>query len=676
MSSTRRPRHKNPNRPGQRDLRAADSPFAAGVLRLAADTADTTGSRLARLNSLLAALDQGIAFVTPEGVIVEINDRYLAWLDQSRDAVLGQHLAALNLETEDYQAEAFLKLFRRGVAHAPVSFSSRLGQRDVTVKLQPVLEQGAFTGLIISIIDVTPLVETRLSVEREKSFLEQVITIAGAAICIVNRDDVVVTINDEFIAITGYNRDQALGQRRSELLRETLSPVAAPDDGAVQKRQGHIITRDGRRLTILKNAAPIRDDQGSITGRIESFVDVSDLIRARVEAEEASRLKSAFLANMSHEIRTPLNAIMGLSQLLLKTDLAPEQHECVETMRSAGEGLLVILNDILDFSRIEVGRLEIRPAPMDIDRLLEEVRRVMVPAANERGLTLAIERDPRLPRVLVCDPLRLKQILLNLLSNAIKFTARGRVILSATRLRAQLREDGPVLTQFRVRDTGQGIPEEQLERIFEPFAQADDSISRNHGGTGLGLSISDRMVRLLGGTGLEVASQVGRGSAFYFTLKLQEPEGGAAVQPTELPLPPAADFGGLRVLVAEDNPFNRFLLKKILEKLGVGHTAFAGDGPEALRMILEVHKTKAPYHVVFMDLRMPGLDGVEVTRRVRQAGVDTPIVALTAQAVGDDDIRCREAGMSAYFSKPYRINDLETVLISLVSETGPEGNHA
>lgn len=675
MSFTRRPRTARPNRPGRLPPQRRQPFPAVGPAACAPGPVDGDG-RLARLTSIIAALDQAIAFVTPAGVIAEINDRYLIWLGRSRQDVLRQNLSVLGLDTEDYQAQAFLDLFRRGAAQSPVSFGSRVGARDVTVKLQPVIEAEVFTGLIVSLIDVTPLVEARLGVEREKSFLEQVITIAGAAICIVNRDDVVVTINDEFTAITGFTRDQALGRHRAELLRESPpSPCPAQaTDAAVQKRQSSILTRAGRRLTILKNAAPILDCQDRTTGGIESFVDVSDLIRAQLQAEEASRMKSAFLANMSHEIRTPLNAIMGLAQLLLTADLAPDQREYVETMRSAGEGLLVILNDILDFSRIEIGRLEIRPAPLDIDRLLEEVRRVMAQAANERGLTLAIERDPALPRVLVCDPVRLKQILLNLLSNAIKFTSRGRVALSVARVKppaaAQAAEDTRVWTQFRVKDTGPGIPEHLRERIFEPFVQTEDGLVQNPGGTGLGLSISNRLARLLGGAGLEVTSLPGRGSTFFFTLPLPEPVSVAA-HPVDLPLPPSADFGGLNVLVAEDNSLNRFLLQKILEKLGVGHTDFVGDGNEAVHRVLAAAAGGVPYHVVFMDLRMPGLDGLEAARQVRQAGIDTPIVALTAQAAEDDAVRCRQAGMSAYFSKPYRINDLEAVLADLASGKTP-----
>ncbi|HML55250.1 MAG TPA: ATP-binding protein [Solidesulfovibrio magneticus] len=661
MSFTRRP---SPNRPSRPSRRAAS--FSAARPVRAGQNA-TSDNRLARLTSIIAALDQAIAFVAPSGVIAEINDRYLAWLGRSRAEVLGANLEVLGLETEDYQAAAFLDLFRRGVASTPVSFENRIGERDVTVKLQPVIEDGAFTGLIVSLIDVTPLVEARLGVEREKRFLEQVITIAGAAICIVNRDDVVVTINDEFTAITGFSRDQALGRPRSQLLRESPpSPCPArPADAAVQKRQSTIVARGGKRLTILKNAAPILDAGGRSTGGIESFVDVSDLIRAQVQAEEASRMKSAFLANMSHEIRTPLNAIMGLSQLLLGANLPPQQRECVETMRAAGEGLLVILNDILDFSRIEMGRLEIRPAPMDIDRLLEEVRRVMAQAADQQGLTLVIERDPSLPRLVLCDPVRLKQILLNLLSNAIKFTPSGRVTLSARRATANLGHDGPPRVTFAVRDTGPGITPEVRERIFEPFVQTEDAVARNPGGTGLGLSISNRLVGLLGGSGLELDTNPGRGSVFSFTLALPEPQ--AAHSRPDLPLPSAADFGGLRALVAEDNPYNRFLLQKILQKLGVGQADFASDGQEAVRLVLAARDADAPYHVVFMDVRMPILDGLEAARRLREHGVTTPIIALTAQATEDDDAQCRQAGMNAYFSKPYRINDLEAVLAEIAA---------
>lgn len=636
-------------------------------------SANGLAGRYARLASIMSALDQGIAFVSPDGTVLEVNDRYLALCHRERMVILGHHLSALGLETEDYQATAFLDLFRRGVAHAPVSFNQRLGNRDVTVKLQPVKEGDRFAGLIVSVIDVTALVEARVSVEREKSFLEQVITIAGAAICIVNREDVVVTINDEFTAITGYDRDQALGRQRQSLLRESppsLCPAGAPAGSAVQKRQSQIMTHDRRRLTILKNAAPILDATGEPMGGIESFVDVTDLIRARLEAEQTSRLKSAFLANMSHEIRTPLNAIMGLSQLLARTDLDEEQRESVETMQAAGEDLLVILNDVLDFSRIESGRMEVRPAPVNLEHLLETLRRVMTPAVRDKGLTLEIDIDPALPPYLIVDPVRLKQVLLNLLQNAIKFTERGLIHVSVSAQRAPDRSHAPIPVRFLVRDTGAGIPPSMLEHIFEPFVQVGNTLNTPHSGTGLGLSIADRLVRLLGASGLEVTSEEGLGSSFYFTVHLLEPEAPVRAAAEAHLRPLGRSFSRLRALVAEDNPFNRFLLRKILEKIGLPAPDFADDGLKALDMILSRNAAGAPFDVVFMDVRMPGMDGLEACRRVRDAGIDTPIVALTAQASDDDAARCREVGMTAYFSKPYRINDLENVLRGFLPGNG------
>jgi two-component system, sensor histidine kinase len=664
MSSRRRPR---PARPDARNQFVAHTGRSLPASR--AEPVGDLADRCFRLASIMAALDQGIAFVDPGGRILEVNDRYLGLIGRSRSEVLGQGLAELGLESEDYQPSVFLALFRRGVAHAPVSFNQRLAEHDVTVKLQPVREADLFLGLIVSLIDVTPLVEARLSVEREKGYLEQVITIAGAAICIVNRDDVVVTINDEFTAITGYGRDQALGRARLELLRErppSPCPSLALAEDAARKRESLIVTRDGRHRTILKNMAPIRDESGEPTGGIESFVDITDLIRARLAAEEASRLKSVFLANMSHEIRTPLNAIMGLAQLLLRTTLAGEQRECLETIHAAGQDLLVVLNDVLDFSRIESGQLTIRPVPVDMVQLAEELRRTMFPAVRDKNLSLEIDRDPDLPRHLVCDPVRLKQILLNLLQNAVKFTDKGGVTLSLRCQRPTCKAQAPVSVRFLVQDTGCGIPQAMRERIFEPFVQAGDHVARHHGGTGLGLSIANRLVQLLGGTGLELATREGRGSVFSFSLRLNQPDLQTRVRSIVEPNDKKQGFSSLCVLVAEDNPFNRFLLQKILEKLGVPSPDLATDGQEAVDMILARQAVGQAYHVVFMDLRMPGLDGLEATRRIRAAGVETPIVALTAQAALDDAECCRQAGMTTYFPKPYRISDLEAVLTDVL----------
>ncbi|NMC48228.1 MAG: response regulator [Desulfovibrio sp.] len=636
---------------------------------------DGADERLARLTSMIEALDERIAYVDAGGVVREINRRFLDFLALPVKEVVGRELAVLGLDTEDCQTSAFFELFGKGALTSPVTVNQRLEAADVVIRIQPVFAPGqgrqAFQGVILSVIDVTPLVEAKRSVEREKAFLEQVLDIAGAAICIVNLDGLITTVNAEFTAITGYARDMALGRPRHELLGEETLPAAGGPASA--KHECRIRTADGKEITILRNAAPLRDGRGEPVGSIESFVDISEIVRARTDAEQASRMKSMFLANMSHEIRTPLNALIGIPQLLARTELTPEQHEYVETMRATGSALLAIVNDILDISKVEAGRMEIVSGPVDLPRLLAEAVHLMSGPATEKGLALTWSLDPDLPLILETDPFRLRQILLNLLSNAVKFTDSGQVSLAA-----KLSPD-ETCVRFQVTDTGPGIAQDNAKNIFEPFFQADGSVTRRYGGTGLGLSISRRLAILLGAPDLVLESQPGRGSTFFFELPLHStsPHAAASLQDAdghgeERPPEEAArgDFSALRVLVAEDNDFNRFLLGKILDKFGVCETAFAADGEGAVEMVLERAAAGRPFDVLFIDLRMPGLDGISATRRLRRAGIAIPVAALTAQVTEQDAARCREAGMDYFFPKPYRVPDIEKVLTQVAAAGG------
>ncbi len=652
-------------RPGQHRPSGDDSDPQPGEGFPFPQTRDRADERLARLTSMMEALDERIAYVDAGGVVREINRRFLDFLDLPAEAVVDRELAVLGLDTEDCQTSAFFELFRKGALTSPVTVNQRLDAADVAIRIQPVLGPGqgreAFGGVIVSVIDVTPLVEAKRSVEREKAFLEQVLDIAGAAICIVNIDGLITTVNAEFTAITGYDRDTALGRPRHELLGEEALPAAS-------KHECRLRTAAGNEITILRNAAPLRDARGDPVGSIESFVDISEIAQARTDAEQASRMKSMFLANMSHEIRTPLNALIGIPQLLARTELTPEQHEYVETMRATGSALLAIVNDILDISKIEAGRMEIVSGPVDMARLLAEVVHLMSGPATEKGLALTWSLDPDLPLVLETDPFRLRQILLNLLSNAVKFTDAGQVSLEA---RLSPDETG---VRFQVTDSGPGIARDDAEHVFEPFYQADGSVTRRHGGTGLGLSISRRLATLLGAPGLVLESAPGQGSTFFFDLPLRpataEPGGAAPDAAGDEPAArqaTRADLAALRVLVAEDNDFNRFLLGKILDRLGVCETAFAADGEGAVEMVLERTASGQPFDVLFIDLRMPGLDGASAARRLRRAGIATPVVALTAQAMERDAALCREAGMNYYFPKPYRLQDIERVLAEVAA---------
>ncbi len=631
-------------------------------------------ARCGRLESMIMSMDQGLAFVDAAGIVAEINGRCLEFLGLSRETVFGKPYAVLGLDTEEYQTSAIIDLFARGATHAPVSFNARLRDADVSVTIQPVLNGASFGGVVVSLMDVTPLVEARLAVEREKTFLEQIIAIAGAAIVIVNRDGVIVNVNEEFTRITGYSREETLGRKRGTILDDEPGGRFAPGE-RISKQERVIHSRSGEAVAILKNAAPLFDAFGLPVGGIESFVDVTELISAGKKAEEANRLKSVFLANMSHEIRTPLNALLGLPQLLERTPLTGEQREFLDAMRSAGKSLLVIVNDILDFSKIEAGRMAIVRRPVNLRTLFEDIRRLMSGAAEEKGLAFTVSLDPGLPVLVETDDLRLRQILVNLLSNAIKFTAEGGVDMRAQRIGGENAPGGECLARFLVTDSGMGVPLNLRERIFESFTQADEDVSRHHGGTGLGLSISRRLAALLGGGPIAVDDAPGGGSVFSFDLPLRVlAPGTAAFDAAPQCEPPRgqADFSDLSALVAEDNAFNRFLLRKVLEQFGVTDVIFADNGLTAVERTLEAMGEGRRLDVIFMDLRMPGLDGLEAARKIREAGSDTPIVALTAQALNEAGRNCLEAGMDYYFSKPYDIKDLERVL-TLVSARRERG---
>lgn len=368
-----------------------------------------------------------------------------------------------------------------------------------------------------------------------------------------------------------------------------------------------------------------------------------------LRAQKAERARSDFLTTMSHEIRTPITGFLGMTSLLLETRLDEEQRDYAETAARAAQQLLGLLNDVLDLSKLESGKITLEIQPMDLHVLVERVAHILAASAQGKDLLVTAQIDPRTPRFVLGDESRLHQVLLNLAANAEKFTKSGRVTISAEAIsiagdRAKLR--------LSVADTGIGIALEDQERIFEKFEQARSGTVRDYGGSGLGLAITKKLVEAMGGR-VSVSSELGKGSTFIIELEL-----GISREPVAVEA--AYTIGSLsgRVLVVEDNPVNQHLLMRLLAKLNID-ARLAIDGQAAVAAAAETL-----FDLILMDCQMPILDGFEATRRIRAAGrnASTPIVALTANTAAEDRVRCLEAGMNDFVSKPFRLESLEAVL--------------
>jgi len=450
------------------------------------------------------------------------------------------------------------------------------------------------------------------------------------------------------------------------------------DDQAVMRTGKEMISTpeyfeepDGRKQWALTTRVPYRKEDGSIIGVIGISRDISaqkqieaEMVKARIQAEAASKAKSEFLANMSHEIRTPLNGVIGMTELALGTELTPEQREFLETVKISADSLLDVLNDILDFSKIEVGKVELESIDFDVRECIEATLRTLVLRAEEKGLELLCDIAPELPTIIRGDSTRLRQILSNLVGNAIKFTSEGQVVVT---VEVERQDGADRVLHFTVSDTGIGIPKEKQALIFDAFTQADASTTREFGGTGLGLTITSRLIEMMGGK-IWVESEPGTGSEFHFTVRVGV--GATPASQAQAGLPDG-QLRGARVLVVDDNQTNRRILERLLVRWGM-HAVCVESGQKALDELNSALASGNAYRLILTDKHMPNMDGFTLVEQIRNTpSLDTATIMMLSSAGSRGDMaRCQQLGLSASLTKPVRQNELRDAIARALDRRG------
>jgi len=652
----------------------------AFVVLMALRRADEAlGEREHRLRAIIETSPECIKIIDAQGVLLDMNPAGLAIIEApSLGAVAGSSVYELVVPEHREAYRALNESVCRGTPGSlEFEIASLSGRRRWMETRAVPLRDDAGGGIVQ--LGLTRDVTDRKRAEEARARLAAIVESSEDAIIGVTVTGVVTSWNRGAERLYGWTVDEITGLAETVLVpterREEPSAILAriQRGEALENYETVRLTRSGARVSVALTVSPIRDSAGrvvaastiarDITGRKESEREME---RAREAALETARMKSEFLANMSHEIRTPMNGIVGMTELVLDSELTPDQREHVETIRSSTEALLAIINDILDFSKIEAGKMEIEAIAFDPRGALREALRPLTLQAHKKGLELALDVQEQVPEIVIGDPGRLRQVLVNLVGNAIKFTESGSVTV---RISPSLGERDLVELHFEVIDTGIGIPSEKQSIIFDPFSQADGSTTRKYGGTGLGLAIVTQLVEMMGGR-LWVESEAGKGSTFHFTLDLPSVPQEALEEGTAR----RERLRGLDVLVVDDSATNRKILVETVRAWGARpHPASGAD--DAMETLETARRGGAPFPLVLLDMQTPGAGSLDVAERIlaRPELARTSIVVLSASGRRGDADRCRRVGVAGYLTKPVLPEELLQASLAALDVPGSAG---
>jgi len=567
----------------------------------------------------------------------------------------------------------------QALAHHTILVSRDGSECSIANSCAPIRDRaGQIVGAVLVFRDVTQEYAMQKALREQQFYTRSLIESNIDALMATDAGGIITDVNQQMQALTGFSRAELIGTPFKNYFTDPQRAEAGIKLVLEQKKVGdyELTARDrqGRETVVSYNATTFHDQDGKLRGVFAAARDVTERKRldqvlqeknvelegARAVAENANLAKSDFLSNMSHEIRTPMNAIIGMSHLAMKTDLTQRQRDYISKIQGSGRHLLGIINDILDFSKIEAGKLTVEHIDFELEKVLDNVANLIAGKASDKGLELVFDVDKDVPARLIGDPLRLGQILINYCNNAVKFTERGEIDI-VIRVQEQTNQD--VVLYCGVRDTGIGLTEAQVSRLFHRFAQADTSTTREFGGTGLGLAISKKLADLMGGD-VGVQSEPGKGSTFWFTARLEKAVG----QPRKLAL--SKDLQGRRVLVVDDNENARLVLTDLLSNMSF-HVDQADSGQAAIATVERAEALRTPYEIVFLDWQMPAMDGIEVARRLQGLSLRRMPHLVIVTAYGREEVMksAEETGIEDVLIKPVNASMLFDGVVRMLGET-------